>query len=549
MVIQAYDSENKIRPGVYVKTIVEPNNNANETGLGATAIGLEMSWGEEGTLIEMDQANYFAGNYKSVIGYSLSNTNKTLPYTLALSNCNTAYFYRLNRGGVKATGTLGSGDNLITFNAKYTGKVGNSIKIIITADKPIVGKHRLDVLVDNVKEESYTLSSAADLKTIKSNWINIIVGENISTITTTAGLSLTGGTDGSTTTAGVKASVEVGALKFEAKTAGASGNSLSVVISENGTDADKFDLSIYNGNTEVESFDSLADVAAFLAITSTYVDISNGSGSAIIITAGSQLTGGSDATNYLGYFFDSLTYKHINTIAIDDDDADTQLALANWAIEQNIKGKDIQAVVIDNAADNESIITTKNQGYKVGNLYEVTPSLFTLLVAGARAGCPLNQSLASRTIVNATEIINPVADEDVEELLNQGFFLLTYDIDGTVCIEEDQNSLISYTDDKPEDLKFNQVYAVKAFVNYQTALVFRNYLGKFTNIDSVRKQIKSDIIVSVYDYLLRLGAIEPYDSDSDITISRKDARSALVDEYFQVTQTLTKLFVRSHIKF
>lgn len=549
MVIQAYDSEHKIRPGVYIKTIVEPNNNVNETGKGAAAIGLEMSWGEEGKLIECNQVDYFAGKHKHILGYSLQNTTKMLPFTLVLSNCYIAYFYRLNRGGVKATAVLGSGDDAITFTAFYTGTVGNLIKIVVTKDKPVTGKYRVDILVDDVKEESFTVSNISELKAIKSVWVTVSAGDSATNITPTAGLTLSGGTNGSSTTAGVKASCEVGSLKFEAKDAGDEGNELSVIIAENATDNTHYDLSIKNGSTVVETFDDLVDISDFTAVTSSLLNISITSGSNIVLTTGTALTGGSDDTNYLSYFFESLTYKHIDTIAINDSSDATQTALTNWAIEQNRNAKDIQAVVINKPSDNECIIATNNQGYKVGTDYEVDPALFTLLVAGARAGCPYNQSLAGKTIINATEIINPVNDEDVEELLTQGYFLITYDIDGTVCIEEDQNSLISFSQEKPEDLKFNQTFAVRAFINYQTALVFKNYLGKFTNIDSVRKQIKSDIIVSVYDYLLKLSAIEPYDSDSDITIAKKDARSAIVDEWFTITQTITKLFVRNHIKF
>lgn len=549
MVIQAYDSEHKIRPGVYIKNIVEPNSNANETGKGSTAIGLEMSWGEEGKLIECNQADYFAGNYKHILGCSLQNVTKSLPFTLALSNCNTAYFYRLNRNGVKATATIGSGSDEITVKAIYTGVVGNTIKIVITKDKPVTGKYRIDVMVDESKEESFTVADIDGLKKIASNWVIFTAGDTASVITPTAGTNLSGGTNGSSTTTGVKASCEVGSLKFEAKTAGTSGNDLSITISENATTDTHYDLAILNNGTVVETFDDLADISAFDAVNSAYVDVSITTGTNIVLTSGTALTGGSNDSNYLSYFFESLTYKHIDTIAINDNTTAVQEALANWTIEQNRKGKEIQAIVIDKPSDEECIITTYNQGYKVGTEYEVSPSLFTVLIAGARAGCQLNQSLAGRTIYGATEIINPVSDEDVEELLSQGYFLITYDIDGTVCIEEDNNSLITFTEDKPEDLKYNQVFAVRAFINYQTAMVFRNYLGKFTNIDSVRKQIKSDIIVTVFDYLLRLGAIEPYDSDSDITIARKDARSALVDEWFTVSQTLTKLFVRNHIKF
>ena len=449
MVIQAYDSEDKLRPGVYIKTVVEPSNNVTTTGKGATAIGLQMDWGDEGKLIECNQTDYFAGNCKSQLGYSLSNTEKLLPFTLALSNCYKAYFYRLNQGGVKATIDVGD----VTFTAKYTGIVGNNIKVVIAADTPSTGKYTFSIYLDSVKEESYILSKVDDFKEITSKWIDITVADGATSITATAGATLTGGTNGT-----------VGAT-------------------------------------------ALAD------------------------------------------FFDSLNYTHIDTIAINDATTESQKTLADWAVEQNANGKEFQAVVIDQLLDNESIISTYNQGYKTST-YEVTPELLTILIAGARAGCQLNASLAGKTISDATTITNPVTENaQIELLLKSGYFLLTYDIDGTVCIEEDQNSLVTYNDNKPEDMKYNQVVAVKSFINYQTAMVFRNYIGKFTNIDTVRKNIKSDIITTVYDYLLTLGAIEEYDSDSDITIEKKDNRSALVNEFFQVAQTLTKLFVINHLKF
>ena len=450
MVIQKYDSDYKLRPGVYIKTLVVPSNNVDTTVNGSVAIGTDMDWGAEGELIEIKQTEYFEGAYKSKIGYAISDTQKVLPFTLPMSNCGTGYFYRLNKGGAKASATL----DTITINAKYAGIVGNNISLTVTKDRPVVGKYTIDVYVDNAKAEKITLQNADDLKNATSEWVDFVYDESLSDIPATAGLKLSGGS---------------------------------------------------NGTTSPETIND---------------------------------------------FFNAVGFRQVDAFALNTEVVEYQTLLATWTMDQREnKMKGIRAVCIEQLVDSEGVISTHNQGYKTKD-YDVTPGLFTLFVAGAEAGCPLNQSLASRTIDGAIDVINPVEDDIVEDLLTEGYFLLTYDVDGAVCIEEDNNTLITYTDAKPKDMRLNQAVRVLDFISYKTAFIFaKQYAGKFTNTEIARTQFRSDILAGVYDYLYKLGAIEAYDSEADVVISKKDATSALLTEFFTIGQAWTKLFVINNLKF
>jgi hypothetical protein len=89
--------------------------------------------------------------------------------------------------GVKATATIGA----LTATAKYIGKRGNDITIIVSADADVSGNYIVETVVDGRVIDT---QSIADLGSLVSNaWVDF--SGTGTTITTTTGTALTTGAD------------------------------------------------------------------------------------------------------------------------------------------------------------------------------------------------------------------------------------------------------------------------------------------------------------------------------------------------------------------
>ena len=179
-----WTSQNKILPGSYVNFVSAANASASLSERGTATIGLALDWCPDGTVFKVTSADvvrysveYFGHNYSDAA---------MLPVREIFKHATTVYFYNLNTGGVKASCTYGT--------AKYTGTRGNAITIVIetTTDS----KFEVITLLNGVEVDSQVVTSAAELEG------NAFVDfDTTATLEATAGVTMTGGTDGTATAA------------------------------------------------------------------------------------------------------------------------------------------------------------------------------------------------------------------------------------------------------------------------------------------------------------------------------------------------------------
>lgn len=187
--------QNKQRPGAYINFVSVPRPVGAIGSRGVVICALPMTWGPINKLITLTGDDLLNGQSISKIGCDAYNVEESLPYRLALAGCYKALIYRLDIGGAKASVALGSD---LTVNAKYAGSTGNNISVVITKDKPVEGQYSVDVLFKKVKKESFVVSSAEELKTIKSDWVDFVGAGT--TVPETAGANLENGTNGQAST-------------------------------------------------------------------------------------------------------------------------------------------------------------------------------------------------------------------------------------------------------------------------------------------------------------------------------------------------------------
>ena len=190
-----FQSQNKLRPGAYIKFQGVPNSNAINGSRGIVTFAAPTSWGPEGELIKITVDEIYNVSFENKMGYNI-NDSKAKLIRAALANAHTLLLFR-DMGGTKAAASLTVATNkTLTCTAKYAGTVGNSVSVKIEesgtkyAVKTYLGSTQKDVqIVSNINELvnndfvdfSYTSAAA-------------IANEVVATL-------LTGGTDGSITNA------------------------------------------------------------------------------------------------------------------------------------------------------------------------------------------------------------------------------------------------------------------------------------------------------------------------------------------------------------
>ena len=173
--------QNKVRPGVYIhfKSEARPLGALGERGI--VSLPLELSWGPSKQVISIEAGT----DPFDTLGYLIT-APQLLLVREALKRARTLLLYRLNTG-VKATATV---DNL-TVTAKYGGVRGNDISVAIETNIDDPAQFDVKTLVGGAEVDSQTV---ADITELQSNaWVDF---SGTGTLTTTAGVPLTGGDDG-----------------------------------------------------------------------------------------------------------------------------------------------------------------------------------------------------------------------------------------------------------------------------------------------------------------------------------------------------------------
>ena len=347
---------------------------------------------------------------------------------------------------------------------------------------------------------------------------------------------------------GAKAFVDVesNVFKIEAKYEGTTGNDISVVITANKPTSGEYTVDVLFKGTQKESF-IVQNLKDFEDIESEWVDfIISESAASIPVTSGASLAGGTngEVSKSLSNYFSLVGGETWQCLAVNSTEAEIQPLIVDFIkLMREKRGKKVQAVVYNyEGADYEGIISV-NQGY-VTDIDTVGIDLFPLYVASITAGANVNESNTARVIDGATSIINPIAEEDIEDALKVGKFLLTYRQDGAVCIEKDINTLHSFTVDKNYAFSKNRVVRCLDEIGNTVALVFnRNYCGKIDNNEIGRNVYKTELI-SMMDQLVSLGAVQNFNGASDITIlPGSDVDSVVVDMTVQPVDSMEKLYM------
>lgn len=182
-------NQNKIRPAAYInfKTLGDEKELTGSRGIATLA--MDLSWGAEGSLIEITPKEMMDGSSLAKLGFLVNDTKAKL-VNLALENASLLKIYRLNTGGQKATTVIED----LTVTAKHAGTFGNKIAILVTLANEV---YTVTTYADGYEVDVQKVTGISGLE---DNDFVTFSGTGNLDVTSTSQL-LTGGTDATTTAA------------------------------------------------------------------------------------------------------------------------------------------------------------------------------------------------------------------------------------------------------------------------------------------------------------------------------------------------------------
>ena len=180
-----YLVQNKVLPGAYMNFVSASRASATLSDRGIAALPLALDWGPEQTVFAVTNGEFQTDSMK-IFGHTYTDA-AMLPLRELFQHCKTAYLFRLNSGGTKASCTYAE--------ARYPGARGNALRVVIEQNEAFEeGENEVydvSTYLDAVRVDTQMkVKTAAELKA------NDYVTWMDAPLTATASTPLTRGTDG-----------------------------------------------------------------------------------------------------------------------------------------------------------------------------------------------------------------------------------------------------------------------------------------------------------------------------------------------------------------
>jgi len=323
-----------------------------------------------------------------------------------------------------------------------------------------------------------------------------------------------------------------------ARYAGKRGNDLKIVIQTNADDSSLFDVSTVLGTTKVDS-QTVAGAAEL--VDNDYVVFQKEA--ALQVTASMPLTGGEngtvDGTAYQAYadMIEGYTYN-VMGIAATDETTKKLFVSFNKRLRDELGIKFQLVVYRYPQADYMGVISVKNKIKEEG----WTEASLVYWVTGKEAGCEINRSCQNSIYDGEFGVDIAYTQNELKAAVKAGELVL-HNVNGTVRVLEDINTMVTTTDTQGEIFKDNQTIRVIDQLGNDIAVLFSTkYLGVVPNDAAGRVSLWSDI-VAYHRELERIRAIEDF-SEDDVTVEQGEhKKSVVVSGSVTIVNAMGKLYM------
>lgn len=189
----SFQSQNKIRPGAYIKFQGVPSNDNIVGSRGIVTMAAPIGWGPEDELIKVTVADLYSNKLEKILGFNVYSASAKL-FKAALENAHTLLVYRADKGGTKASVQIDVASNKkLKVTAKYAGTTGNNISISVK--EAFAGGYSVNTFLGSTQKDSQIVT---DIKDLVANDFVTFEGEGVISQTVVNTL-LTGGANGTPT--------------------------------------------------------------------------------------------------------------------------------------------------------------------------------------------------------------------------------------------------------------------------------------------------------------------------------------------------------------
>lgn len=403
-------TQNKTIPGAYINFVTTATGATVFGERGVVALVDSFNWGSN-DIFEVTAEDFYK-NSMALFGYDALD-GKMIGIRDVFKNAKKIYVGRINGNNAKkASCTFGE--------AKYTGTRGNDIKIAVYSDPDDSSYKNVYTYVGTTIVDTQRVKSMVELR---NN--NFVVWKSDATLTNTASMPMTGGTNGATT------------------------------------------------GQAVQSF--LDDIS--------------------------------------GYSFNAIT-------VISDNESINQLVAEYTKRMRNTIGKKFQSIVHNYFADYEGVINI--------DPYAVSEEdyLVAYWVAGAVAGCEINESLTNKVYDGEIEIDSLYTQSQLENKIKSGEFVF-HRVGDKIRVLKDINSFVSVTTEKGKMFQNNQTVRICDQIASDVAVLFEEYyMGKVPNDTSGRNSLWADL-VKYHEKLVNIRALDEFDEEA-ISVEMGDSKNSVV---------------------
>lgn len=349
---------------------------------------------------------------------------------------------------------------------------------------------------------------------------------------------------------GIKATATSGNLDITAKHGGVRGNDITVVITTNIDDVTKFDVHTLVAGAEQDK--QTASNIDTLVNNDWVVFAAAGTDKTLAAAAGVPLTSGTDGAvtnaDHTAYL-ELLEVTEFNTVGLMSDDTTLKALYTAFVKRQREdEGKKIQAVMPNYpTADYEGVISVKN-GVILSDQTVVDRVKAVAWVAGATAGASVSQSLTYTAYDDAVDVDVKYTNTQIISALLAGEFLFTAS-KGRALVEQDINTLRSFTLEKDKDFRKNRVIRVFDGLANDSKDSFEQFnIGQTDNSTDGRNLFRSSLTNIVNSYQ-GFGAIQNFNSQTDILVLAGEEKDAIfVEMNIQSVDSIEKIYMKVKVK-
>lgn len=337
-------------------------------------------------------------------------------------------------------------------------------------------------------------------------------------------------------------------ITVEAKYSGTRGNDISLIIASNVEESTKYDILTYLDGNLVDS-QTVSNYEEFKE--NNYIKITGTGKISDVVTL--KLTGGTsgevtDEDTAYSEFLEALELEDYNYIAYTGTSDDVKALIVAFVKRMNDEeGIRAKAVMGEYKADYEKVITIKN-GVILEDGTELTNAECAAYFAGLSANSDINQSNTYAQYEGAIDTKPRLNNADTIAALQAGNIVFTRRNDDTVIIEQDINSLITYTVDKNSDFAKNRFIRATDDLLSDIKTTFENtFVGKINNDDDGRNILRASIIEKVKEKVDR-GAFQNFTEDDVVVQAGNNTDSVIVTVGVQPIDSIEKIYMNVEVQ-